>query len=163
MNWIINSNLKTALWPGGQLLEKDYWERLEEGLWGQRPRYRQTEDSGSTRKNVLLSPGMGSQWRENNPGAGMAVDQQSEEEPRTGLGSGYNTGDSATEQDEREAGPGFSPQLQETTVLNELFLDLAIKNPNENRARQHVVQEQLKRMYKKPVKIPKQYPVDRFK
>jgi hypothetical protein len=162
MKRIISPNIKVALWPGGQLLQDNFWKELEEGLWGTNPRYRTKEDSGSHRKNVMLYPGMGSQWRENNPGAGMSPEQKNEEESHRGIGSGYNDGDSAVQQDEKEAGPGFAPKLVEpySGHHNELFLDLAMKeSPNpytEKRIQDHLN----KVMNQKPARIHKRYPVN---
>jgi len=163
MKRIVSPNIKVALWPGGGLLQDNFWKELQEGLWGAKPRYQDTEDSGSPRKNVMLFPGLGSQWRENNPGVGMSPDQKGEEEPRRGIGSGYNSGESAQEQDAKEQGPGFSPKLIEpySGHHNELFLDLAMKeSPNpytERRIRDHLN----KVMNQKPARIHKRYSVDK--
>jgi hypothetical protein len=164
MKRIVSSQIKTALWPGGQLLQDYEWKRLEEGLWGGKPHSRLREDSGSPRKNVMLYPGLGSQWRENNPGAGMGPEEKKQEEPRRGIGSGYNDGSAAVYQDAIEAGPGHSPKLPEpySGHHNELFLDLDIKNPTESKFRDKLIRDHLRRtMNQKPARIHKRYSVDR--
>lgn len=164
MKRVISPTVKIALWPGGQLLQDNYWKQLEEGLWGRKPEYRQVEDSGAPRKNVMIYPGMGSRWRSNNPGAGMGLAEEKEEEPRRGVGSGYNDGDSAVAQDAFEAGPGHSPKLPEpySGHFNELFLDLDIKSPTESRFRDQLILDHLKRtMNQKPAIVHKRYSVDR--
>lgn len=161
MKRIVNPILKTALWPGGGLLEDNFWKSLEEGLWGRKPRYRQTEDSGEPKKTVMY-PGMGSQWRENNPGAGGSPAEKNEEEPRRGLGSGYNDGERP---DVDEQGPGHSRKLPEPYLAvntNELFLNLDMMNHGDTNAQNTHIQKHLKKILEgKPVVYrSKRYPVD---
>ncbi len=163
MKRIISSNIKVALWPGGGMLEDNYWKQLEEGLWGTRSKYRSKEDSGSPRKNEMIFPGMGSRWRANNPGAGVGTGYEKEEEKKTGIGSGYNDGEAARDQDAAEQGPGHSPKLPEpyTGLQNELFLDLAIKGGTESGFRDKQIRDHLKRiMNQKPAITHQRYNVD---
>lgn len=162
MQRFVSQAIKTALWPGGGLLQDDFWKQLEEGLWGQNPRYKKKEDSGADKKTILY-PGLGSQWRENNPGAGMSPEQSKEEEPRTGVGSGYNDGERA---DIDEQGPGFSRKLPEpewAVQSNELFLDLAIKNQGDVDVGGEHIRKNLKKILDgEPVVYrSRRYPVDK--
>jgi hypothetical protein len=161
MKRIISPFNKIALWPGGQLLQDHFWKDIEENLWGRKPHYRSTEDSGSPKKTIMY-PGMGSRWRENNPGAGGSPEQKSEEEPRRGIGSGYNDGERP---DVDEQGPGFSRKLPEPEWAinsNELFLNLDMMNQGDNNANNEFIRKNLKKILEsKPVVYrPKRYPVD---
>lgn len=162
MKRIVSPAIKTALWPGGQLLQDHFWKSLEEGLWGRKPRYRQTEDTGDPKKTVMY-PGLGSRWRENNPGAGMSPEEKREEEPRRGIGSGYNDGERP---DIDEQGPGHSRKLPEpywAQQSNELFLNLDMMNQGDNNVNNEHIRRNLKKILEsKPVVYrSKRYPVDR--
>lgn len=155
----IISKTVLALWPGGQLLEDQFFKDIQR-LLGQNSHYRQTEESGAAKKNVLTPSGFGSRWRENNPGAGIGTGEENDEAPSRGIGSGYNDGERP---DVDELGPGFSPKIPEVYPHdNELFIDLEIKNSGDNLVNNESVRKNMKKILKSPsVAYPKRVPVDR--
>lgn len=138
------------------ILEDDYFKRIRERLWNQDPHY-QKEDTNPTKdkKNVLSPTGFGSRWRENNPGAGMNTGYEKEEEPRRGIGSGYNDGGPIDD----EIGPGNTSVTPDPYVENQLFMDLKLMQGKRDQARRH-----LKGLVNAPsVVIPhKRYSVDQL-
>ena len=84
-------------------LINDKFDDIQEWLNGTYPAYKGTYDSGSPKKNTFgLGPGMGSNDRGHNPGAGMGLGRDPEESSDRGLGSGYNDGGRVDD----EIGPG---------------------------------------------------------
>lgn len=127
MKLIISKNI-IALTPGGGLLEDEHFRNIRERIFNEN-RYRQTEDTGNynTKKTVVTAPGMGSNDRGHNPGAGMGLGRDPEESKNRSLSSGYNDGEAAND----ETGPGNTPvhnsPYYATDVMNELFMDLKLK------------------------------------
>lgn len=114
----------TALYPGGQLLQDDYFEQVRERVFGL-GRYRTKEDTGhdQNKKNVLSPTGVGANDRLHNPGAGSGLGREPPEQRAKGVGSGYNDGGPADD----ETGPGSTSQPYDPyatqTMLNDLFMD----------------------------------------
>jgi hypothetical protein len=156
----IISKTVLALYPGGQLLEDQFFENVKQLLHIKSP-YTQTYDSGDTKKNVIPTTGFGSRWRENNPGAGIGTGEEEEESPSRGVGSGYNDLERA---DIDEQGPGFSPKLPELYPYdndNELFIDLKMKNEGDNLANRKTIRENMMKTLHRPgLAYHKRIPVD---
>lgn len=132
MKKIVSKNI-VALWPGGGLLADEYFRSIREKL-NISDRYDQKEESGDPKKNTIPATGLGSNDRGHNSGAGMGLGRDENESKQDGLSSGYNDGEAAQD----ETGPGNTNQpvnpYYATDVLNELFLDLKLKNPEKNRS-----------------------------
>lgn len=115
-----------ALWPGGGLLDDDFFKRLRERTGIYDP-YATKEDTGIPKKTILPETGFGSNDRKHNPGAGSGLGRE-EMESNLSLSSGYNDGSAADD----EIGPGFTSQRSDpyyaTDVFNELFLKLKMQS-----------------------------------
>ncbi len=117
-----------ALYPGGGLLQDQYFRDIRERLFN-KDRYTTKEDTGTydTKKNVVTSPGMGSNDRGHNPGAGMGLGRDENESKDRSLSSGYNDGG----QPDDETGPGHKSEAPNpyytSDVFNGLFMDLTLK------------------------------------
>lgn len=115
-----------ALYPGGQLLEDEYFRNIREKLF-HKDRNTTKEDTGETKKTVIETPGLGSNDRGHNPGAGVGLGRDENESSDRGLSSGYNDGEQADD----ETGPGNTSTPTDpyyaSDVFNDLFLDLKIK------------------------------------
>lgn len=118
----------TALWPGGGLLQDQYFRDIRERLnWSDR--YTQKEDTGieNTKKTVIPQTGFGSNDRGHNSGAGGGLGRDQNESNDNSLSSGYNNGEAAQD----ETGPGQTVQQNDpyytSDVFNELFMDLKLK------------------------------------
>ena len=128
MRKVISKNVY-ALYPGGQLLQDDYFKRIREKAFGQ-DAYKTKEDTSpfKDKKTVLSPTGFGANERQNNPGAGMGLDREKSHMKARGVGSGYNDGEAAND----ETGPGGATVTPNPyygqDVFNDLFLDLSLKN-----------------------------------
>ncbi len=122
MKTVISKNI-TALYPGGQLLQDQYFKDIRQRLFNEDP-HKQKEDAGNNRdKKTVQSPtGFGPNDRQNNPGAGMGLDREPTQQKARGVGSGYNDGEAAND----ETGPGNTPVQTDpyytSDVFNEIFL-----------------------------------------
>jgi len=123
--------------PGSPMNETYFDQWLDQMGWTNRSKQK---------KNVISVPGMGSNDRGHNPGAGMGLGRDENESKDKTLSSGYNNGDSAQQSDNNEAGPGFSPSgtnpYFNQNVDNQLFSDLTnMKGATDrDKARQNVSQ-----------------------
>jgi len=124
-----------ALYPGGQLLQDQYFNEIREKVFGKDPKYNLTEDTAphQDKKNVIRSPTtFGPNDRLHNPGAGMGLDREDTQSKARGVGSGYNDG----EHPDDETGPGntsVTPDPYYTSdVFNELFLKLRMNQRNDS-------------------------------
>lgn len=128
MRKIISKNV-IALFPGGQLLQDEYFRSIRERLFN-KDRYTRKDDTGifDTKKTIIDSLGLGSNDRGHNPGAGMGLGRDENESNDKTLSSGYNDGEQADD----ETGPGHSKTPYNPyygpDVFNELFLDLDLKS-----------------------------------
>lgn len=117
----------TALFPGGQLLQDEYFRQIRERLFN-KSRYTKHEESGELKKTFIEVPGLGSNDRGHNPGAGMGLGRDENESSDRGLSSGYNDGEQADD----ETGPGNTSKPANpyygSDVFNELFMDLELKS-----------------------------------
>jgi hypothetical protein len=100
----ITSKQVIALWPGGQLLQDQYFKDIRQRLFREDP-HKQKEESGHQKLNSPAATGFGPNERQNNPGAGMELERQDRQQKARGVGSGYNDGESAND----ETGPGNTP------------------------------------------------------
>lgn len=149
-----------ALYPGGQLLQDDFFKQVREKAFNT-DRYTTKEQVGiaKDKKNVTSPTGFGPNDRKHNPGAGVGLDREDSLSKPKGVGSGYNDGGAADD----ETGPGNTSTVPDpyyaTNVFNELFLDLSLKHQDEDRVRSNV-----KNLLKSdPVVVPhKRYNVDRL-
>ncbi len=118
------SKTVTALWPGGQLLQDQFFRDIRERIFGQ-DRYTQQEDTGiDRRKKISVFPaGVGSRFRENNPGAGQSTEYDEEQEAKVGVGSAYNDGEQADD----ETGPGQTPIVPDPYWTSDWGNDLYAK------------------------------------
>ena len=129
----------TALYPGGQLLQDDYFRQIRERAFNV-DRNTTKEPSGTYKdKKTVVSPtGFGPNDRQHNPGVGMGLDREDTLSKPKGVGSGYNDGEAADD----EVGPGFTPTVPDpyygVNVFNELFLDLNLKNQEKDRINKSV-------------------------
>lgn len=130
MRSIVSKNV-TALYPGGQLLQDEYFRSIR-NLLKKDDRYTQKEESGAPKKTVTESLGLGSNDRGHNPGAGMGLGRDENESKNRSVSSGYND----AEQPDDETGPGYSKTPNSPyygqDVFNELFLDLSLKSQGHN-------------------------------
>lgn len=123
----IVSKQVTALYPGGQLLQDDYFKRVRENVFKTDPNTKK-EDTGRPKKHVIdNSLGLGSNDRGHNAGAGMGLGRDENESDNRSLSSGYNDGSKADD----EVGPGHKSITPDpyygSDVYNELYLDLDMK------------------------------------
>lgn len=120
----------TALFPGGQLLQDEYFRSIRERLDKSKSRYTQKEDTGisNSKKTTIQSLGLGSNDRGANPGVGMGLGRDENESKDKSVSSGYNDG----EHPDDETGPGNKSEPTNpyygSDVLNGLFLDLELKS-----------------------------------
>lgn len=127
MKTIISKDV-IALFPGGQLLQDQYFRDIRERVFN-KDRHTQKEDTGinDTKKTVLSLPGMGSNDRGHNSGVGMGLGRDENESNNNTLSSGYNDG----EHPDDETGPGHTSTKPDpyyaSDVFNELFMDLSLK------------------------------------
>lgn len=147
-----------ALYPGGGLLQNDFFERIREKAFNHSP-YSTDEDTGinRTKKTVIKSPGLGTNDRGHNSGAGSGLGRDENESSDKSLSSGYNDGERADD----ETGPGNTsiiPNPYHAVDTNEVFIDLAIKNQGNNDS---IADHYKGILNKEPVKLPRRYPVDR--
>lgn len=137
MQRIINKQV-LALYPGGGLLQDDYFNRIREKMFNSSP-YSTNEPNGIERKKktVIYTPGLGSEDRGHNPGAGIGLGRDENESQNKSVSSGYNDGEQAND----ETGPGFTPISPNpyftSTWDNELFSDLELKGQGRDSARKH--------------------------
>lgn len=108
-----------ALYPGGGLLQKYYYETLEK-----RDPYSDKEDTGDTKRTVLKPLGPGSNYRQNNPGAGESFEEDDDNSLTAPIGSGYNNGGGVQEQDAISDGTGEAEPYDING--NELFRKLDV-------------------------------------
>lgn len=119
-----------ALYPGGQLLQDEYFRSIRERVFN-KDRYLRKDDSDRPLKSIIESLGLGSNDRGHNPGAGMGLGRDPNESKDRSLSSGYNDGETADD----ETGPGFTrvtPDPYAGMKFNELFLDLDLKGQGHN-------------------------------
>lgn len=132
MRKIISKKIE-ALYPGGQLLQDEYFRSIREKIFN-KDRYKRKEDSGihDNKKTIIETPGLGSNDRGHNPGAGMGLGRDENESKDRTLSSGYNDGERADD----ETGPGNTKVAPDpyyaSDVFNELFLDLKLKSQGKN-------------------------------
>lgn len=154
------SKIVTALYPGGGLLQEDFFDRIRN-----RDKYHTEEESGinRTKKTVISVPGLGSNDRGHNPGAGVGLGRDENESSDKSVGSGYNDGGQADD----ETGPGNSPSGRDPYFTvdwdNELFSDLALKGQGSGRDSRDGARTHYKDLLKEtPLSLrTKRYPVDR--
>lgn len=159
---IFCSKQVTALYPGGQLLQDEYFRTIRERIFN-KDRYTRNEESGiePRKKTVIDSLGLGSNDRGHNPGAGMGLGRDENESKNRTVGSGYNDGESADD----ETGPGHTSQPVDpyytSDVFNELYMDLKLKGQGHNDS----VRRHLKKILQgNPAPIQhRRYPVDGLK
>lgn len=121
----ITSKKVYAMWPGGGLLQNQFWKDIQDKLKNDKT-YSNKYESGETKKNVVPTTGFGSRWRQINPGAGIGTGYEKEEEDQPAVSSGYNDGGQA---DSDEGGINNSKKLPEPYwEIDEYWSDLAIKN-----------------------------------
>jgi len=157
MKTIISKEV-SALYPGGQLLQDEYFRSIRERLFN-KDRYTRHEDTGinDKKKIIIDSPGLGSNDRGHNLGSGMGLGRDENESSDRTLSSGYNDGEQADD----ETGPGHKSVPNDpyyaSDVFNELFLDLDLKSQDKDSIQSH-----LKTVLKgSPVVTPhKRYNVD---
>ncbi len=153
----IVSKTVVALYPGGQLLQDNYFKQIRERTFNQ-DSYRTKEDGTFKDKKTILSPtGFGPNDRLHNPGAGSGLGREAPEQRAKGVGSGYNDGEPADD----ETGPGnsptpgdpYAPQL----LLNDMFMGLHL-----NKGTRDSIRQNMKKMVDGPgVTIPhRRYTVD---
>ncbi len=154
------SKIVTALFPGGGLLQEEFFKNIRDRVFN-RDRYSTDEESGihRTKKTVISVPGLGSNDRGHNPGAGMGLGRDENESKDRSIGSGYNDGGQADD----ETGPGNSPGGRDPYFTsdwdNELFSDLALKGQGKHDSiRSHY--KDLLREIPPPLRT-KKHPVDR--
>jgi len=128
----IISKQVVALFPGGQLLQDEYFRNIRERAFN-KDRNTHKEDTGNTKKTVIETLGLGSNDRGHSIGMGLGRDEH--ESSDHSLSSGYNK-DNQNRPIEDDTGPGLSKQTPDpyygSTVFNELFMDLALKNQGNN-------------------------------
>lgn len=149
----IISKTVLALWPGGGLINDDYFTKIRDKLFNENNGYQKKEyDNITDKKNQLSPTGFGSNDRGHNPGAGVGLERDYNESKDRGLSSGYNDGEKADD----ETGPGFSSEKSNpyygSDVLNDLFLDLNVSGATEN----DKVKKNLKKILDGP-SMPKQH------
>ena len=149
----ITSKQVIALWPGGGLLQDQYFKDIRQRLFREDP-HKQEEDTGSYRakNNTLRSPTtFGPNDRQHNPGAGMGLDREDTQSKARGVGSGYNDGEAADD----ETGPGFSSVTTDgyytSDVFNEEINKLNLTNTDKT-TREKVLSNLKGIMYGSPVR-----------
>lgn len=157
MRQIINKKV-LAFNSGSDLLTRNFFDRIRERAFNHDP-YSTQEESGIERnkKTVIKSPGMGSNDRGHNSGAGSGLGRDENESSDNSLSSGYNDGGRADD----ETGPGNTsiiPNPYHAVDTNEVFLDLDIKGQGYDES----IPGHYKRILKQePVKLPRRYNVDK--
>jgi len=142
MKTVISKNI-TALYPGGGLLQDQYFKDIRQRIFNEDPHI-QIEDAGNQhpKKNTLF-PYLSTNDRQHNPGAGSGLDREPTQQKARGLGSGYNDGEAADD----ETGPGntsVTPDPYYTSdVFNEMFLKHKIeqsgnKSPKNDSSKRHL-------------------------
>ncbi len=135
----IISKTVLALYPGGQLLQDEYFRQIRERTFNQ-DRYRTKEDAGTykDKKNVLSPTGFGPNDRLHNPGAGSGLGREPPEQRSKGVGSGYNDGGPADD----ETGPGNSSEISDPyapqLLLNDLYMGLHLNQGTRDSIKQNV-------------------------
>lgn len=153
--------IRQALYPGGQLLQDDYFRTIREILFN-KDRNTIKEDTGifNTKKTVIEVPGLGSNDRGHNSGVGMGLGRDENESSNKTLSSGYNDGEQAND----ESGPGNTTTQVDpyygSDVFNELYMDLELKSGNKDSRIKHHLKRTLDGP-QMPIRNPR-YPVDRF-
>ena len=157
---VICSKNVISLYPGGQLLQDDFFRQVREKAFNT-DRYTTKEQVGTNKdkKNVTSPTGFGPNDRQHNPGAGMGLDREDSLSKPKGVGSGYNDGGAADD----EIGPGNTSIVPDPyygqNVLNELFLDLNLKNQDSQKIKTNVQNV----LHSDPVVVPhRRYNVDRL-
>lgn len=157
----IISKTVLARYPGGGALEEEFFDSIRSEPF--KNKYRSNEQSGihPTKKTIISVPGLGSNDRGHNPGAGMGLGRDENESSNRTVGSGYNDGGPADD----ETGPGNTPGGRDPYFTsdwdNALFSDLALKGQGNNR-------DSIRSHYRQILESPplslrtKKYPVDRL-
>lgn len=116
---VIISKIVSALYPGGGLLQ-DHFYKVKRRY----DPYSEEEDTGEVKRNIIKFPGMGTNDRPANPGAGSNIDRDDNDPSATPISSGYNGEGSAQEQDAQSDGTGVAEPYDING--NELFRKLDV-------------------------------------
>lgn len=130
----ITSKKVLALYPGGGLLQDQYFKELRQKMWNEDP-HKRKEETGETKKTIIETPGLGSNDR-GSSGVGMTLGRDPNETKDQSLSSGYNQDllrdGPIRDNDGEQTQTGLPPEQEESAYPNELFMDLDIKGQGHN-------------------------------
>ncbi len=132
-----------ALYPGGQLLQDQYFKDIRQRIFNEDP-HKQKEDAGTERakKNTLWSPTtFGPNDRQHNPGAGSGLDREPTQQKARGVGSGYNDGEAADD----ETGPGNTSVVPDPYYASDVFNEIFLKHRIEQSGNQSPKNDSIKK------------------
>ncbi len=134
MKRVISKFVTADISNPGSFLTEDYFDQIRDRMKWPTNRYRGKELSGVNpiKKTVISVPGLGTNDRGVNPGAGMGLGRDENESSDRRMSSGYNDGGQADD----ETGPGQTSIVPDpdTSIKmnNELFMDLDMMGQGHN-------------------------------
>ncbi len=109
-----------AIYPGGGLLQDEYFRNIRRRIFNEDPNEQKEEDGLTNKKNVGSPTGFGPNERAHNSGVGMSTGREDPQSQARGVGSWYNDGGQADD----ETGPGHSSTTADpyNNLFNEMFM-----------------------------------------